>query len=185
LSKPLTNLVILSRDGVINQDADQSVRSLEEWLPIPGSLQAIARLNQAGYRVAIATNQAAVAQGLLDLDTLNAMHHKLHDLLDRIGGHVDVIAYCPHRDDEACDCRKPNPGMYRQIAERFGVELSGVPVIGDSRCDLEAARAVGARPILVRTGMGEPTEQVMGDLQADIEVYDDLAHAVGALLVED
>jgi D-glycero-D-manno-heptose 1,7-bisphosphate phosphatase len=185
LSKPLSKLVILNRDGVINQGSDQCIRSPEEWLPIPGSLQAIARLNQAGYRVAVATNQSAVSSGLLDLDALNATHRKLHDLLDRIGGHVDVIAYCPHRADDDCECRKPRPGMYRQLAERFNLELAGIPVIGDSRSDLETALAVGARPMLVRTGKGAATEQVLGELGGDIEVYDDLAHAVSALLIEE
>lgn len=185
LIKPPTNLVILSRDGVINQDSEQSIRSAEAWLPIPGSLQAIARLNQAGYRVAIATNQPAIGRGQLDLDSLNAVHHKLHDLLDRIGGHVDVIAHCPHHADEGCDCRKPRSGMYRQIAERFGVELTGVAVIGDSLRDLEAALAENARPMLVRTGKGAATEELLGELNANIEIYDNLAHAVSALLVED
>ena len=185
LSTPLIKLVILGRDGVINQVSDQCIKDPDQWIPIPGSLQAIARLNQAGYRVAVATNQPAVARGLIDLDALNAIHHKLHDLLDRIGGHVDVIAYCPHDSDSNCDCRKPKPGMYTQIAERFNVDLAHVLVIGDSRDDLSAALAVGARTMLVRTGQGVATEQQLDALAGDIQIFDDLAHAVSALLAED
>lgn len=185
MSKSLSRLVILDRDGTINVDADQGIRSADAWEPIPGSLQAIARLNQAGYRVAVATNQSGIAKGWFDLDTLNAMHRKLHDLLDRIGGHVDAIAFCPHQEADDCDCRKPKPGLLLQAAERFCVEPADTIVIGDSLRDLEAARAMGARALLVRTGKGAATEQQLGDGAADINVYDDLAHAVSALLVED
>jgi D-glycero-D-manno-heptose 1,7-bisphosphate phosphatase len=185
LSKRLRKLVILGRDGVVNQTADQGILSTDAWQPLPGSLQAIARLNQAGYKVALATNQDAIAQGLLDLDTLNAMHQKLHDLLDRIGGHVDIIAYCPHGPDDNCDCRKPGAGMYRQIAERFDVELDGVPVIGDDHDDLQAALTVGAHPILVRTGKGAKTERTLAPSEGRIDVYDDLAQAVSIILAED
>lgn len=176
-------LIILDRDGVINQDSDNFIKSVDEFIPLPGSLEAIARLNQAGYRVAVATNQSGIARGYYDLDTLNAMHDKLRRLLANLGGNIEMIAFCPHGPDDGCDCRKPLPGMYRDIAQRMETELDGVPVIGDSLRDLEAARAVGARPILVRTGKGERT-LAKGEGLEDVPVYADLAAAVSALLEE-
>jgi D-glycero-D-manno-heptose 1,7-bisphosphate phosphatase len=174
-------LVILDRDGVINQDSDDFIKSPEEFIPIAGSLEAIARLKQAGFTVAVATNQSGIARGLFGLDALAAMHDKLAALLEELGGRVDGIFYCPHGPDDGCDCRKPLPGLLEQIAEHFGVSTVGVPVIGDSVRDLEAARAVGAQPILVRTGKGERTLAQAEGL-ADVPVYDDLAAAVDALL---
>lgn len=185
MSTPLSRLVILDRDGTINVDAPDGIRSADDWQPIAGSLQAIARLNQAGYRVAVATNQSGIAKGWFDLDTLNAMHRKLHDQLDRLGGHVDAIAFCPHQAGDGCDCRKPSPGMLERIAERFGVEPANAVVIGDSLRDIQAARSAGARPLLVRTGKGRTTEQQLGDDIVHIDVYDDLTQAVSALLLED
>jgi len=176
-------VIILDRDGVINEDSDQYVKSPSEWRPIPGSLEAIARLNHAGYTVAVASNQSGLARGLFSLDDLNAMHQKMHRLLARAGGHVDGIFFCPHGPDDQCDCRKPKPGLYQQIGDRFGVRLRDVPVIGDSARDLESARQVGARPILVRTGKGRRTETALEPDQ-QTEVYDDLQAAVAALLEE-
>ncbi len=174
-------LVILDRDGVINEDSDDYVKSAEEFRFIPGSLEAIARLNQAGYRVAVATNQSGLARGYFDLDTLNTMHGKLRQALAALGGHIEVIAFCPHGPDDGCDCRKPEPGLLREIGERLGINLAGVPVIGDSLRDVEAARAVGASPILVRTGKGERTLTNKKGLEG-VPVYADLGEAVDALL---
>ena len=176
-------LIILDRDGVINQDSDNFIRSVEEFIPLPGSLEAIARLNQAGYLVTVATNQSGIGRGLFDLNTLNAMHDKLRKLLAAIGAQVEMIAFCPHSPDAGCDCRKPKPGMYQEIARRVGVSLNDVPVIGDSLRDLQAAHAVAARPILVRSGKGERTLS-KGDGLEGIAVYTDLADAVDALLSE-
>lgn len=174
-------LIILDRDGVINRDSDNFIKSVDEFITLPGSVEAIARLNQAGYRVAIATNQSGIARGYYDLDTLNAMHEKLRSELNALGGSVDMIVFCPHGPNDACDCRKPKPGMYQEIANHFAVSLEGVPVIGDSLRDLQAAQAVGALPILVRTGKGERT-LTKGEGLEGIPVYADLAGAVSALL---
>ncbi|HEX9802353.1 MAG TPA: D-glycero-beta-D-manno-heptose 1,7-bisphosphate 7-phosphatase [Gammaproteobacteria bacterium] len=176
-------LIILDRDGVINQDSDDFIKSVDEFIPLPGSLEAIARLNQAGYRIAVATNQSGIARGLYDIATLNAMHDKLRRLLSNLGAAIDMIAFCPHGPDEGCDCRKPKPGLYREIARRFEINLAGVPVIGDSLRDLQAATAVGASPILVRSGKGMRTLE-KGEGLEGIPVYDDLAAAVSALLEE-
>ncbi|MBE0509519.1 MAG: D-glycero-beta-D-manno-heptose 1,7-bisphosphate 7-phosphatase [Chromatiales bacterium] len=178
-------LIILDRDGVINQDSDNFIRSVEEFIPLPGSLEAIARLNQAGYIVTVATNQSGIGRGLFDLNTLNAMHDKLRKLLAAIGGQVEMIAFCPHNPDAGCDCRKPKPGMYLEIARRVGVSLQDVPVIGDSLRDLQAAQAVAARPILVRTGKGERSLAKSANELQGIPVYADLAAAVDALLSGD
>lgn len=178
-------LIILDRDGVINQDSDNFIRSVDEFIPLPGSLEAIARLNQAGYIVTVATNQSGVGRGLFDLNTLNAMHDKLRKLLATIGGQVEMIAFCPHGPDAGCDCRKPKPGMYQEIARRVGVSLQDVPVIGDSLRDLQAAQVVGARPILVRSGKGERTLAKSAAELQEVPVYSDLAAAVDALLSGD
>jgi D-glycero-D-manno-heptose 1,7-bisphosphate phosphatase len=175
-------LVILDRDGVINQDSDAYIKTPDEWQPLPGSLEAIARLTHAGYRVAVATNQAGIARGLFDLDALNQIHTKMTSMVHEAGGHLDLILFCPHADDRA-PCRKPNPGMYREIAERLRVSLRDVPAIGDTLNDIETAQAVSARPILVRTGKGLRT-LASGD-PPGVVVYDDLAAAVSALLAED
>ncbi len=173
--------IILDRDGVINADSDDFIKSPDEWQPLEGSLEAIARLNQAGFIVGVATNQSGIGRGLLDLPTLNAMHQKMHQMLTKLGGHVDMIAFCPHLPDDGCSCRKPKPGLYQALAERWNIRLDGIPVIGDSLRDLEAARAVEASPILVRTGKGRRTEAQLEDNQ-DIPVFDDLALAVDHLL---
>ena len=174
-------MVILDRDGVINQDSDAYIKSPEEFVPIPGSLEAIARLNRADYQVIVTTNQSGIARGYYDLDTLDRIHRRLAGLLAEVGGHIDAILFCPHGPDDACDCRKPAPGLLQQVAERLGHPLRGVPVIGDARRDVEAARAVGAAPVLVRTGKGERTLAEPQGLE-DVPVYRDLAAAVDALL---
>jgi D-glycero-D-manno-heptose 1,7-bisphosphate phosphatase len=174
-------LVILDRDGVINEDSDEYIKSVDEFRFIPGSLEAIARLNQAGYRVAVATNQSGLARGYFDLDTLNSMHGKLRRALAAVGGHIEMIAFCPHGPDDGCSCRKPLPGLLQEIGARLGQDLTGVPAVGDSLRDLEAAQAVGATPILVRTGKGERTLTKVQSLEG-VPVYSDLSEAVDALL---
>ncbi len=173
-------LVVLDRDGTINRDSDQYIKSPAEWKPIPGSLEAIARLTQAGWRVVVATNQSGIARGLFDMTTLNSIHAEMHRAVNLVGGRIDAIFFCPHAADANCECRKPKPGMLREIAERMSVELAGVPVIGDSMRDLDAAAAVGARPCLVLTGKGAKT-QAAGGLPRGTEVFPDLA-AIAARL---
>ena len=175
-------LVILDRDGVINEDSDHYIRSPEEWIPIPGSIEAIARLAKAGYRIAVATNQSGLARGYFDAATLAAMHKKMHSLVEAAGGRIDYVAVCPHGPDDACTCRKPAPGLIREIGEHFGRELAGVPAIGDSLRDLLAAEALGCAPILVRTGKGLSTLRAHGPQLRDLPVYDDLAAAVDDLV---
>jgi len=174
-------LIILDRDGVINQDFEDLVKSPEEWQAIPGSLEAISALNQAGYRVVIASNQSGLARGLFDIDTLNAIHRKMHDELEKVGGHLDGIFFCPHRPSDNCTCRKPKPGMLEQICKRFFAEPSDTPFIGDSVRDLEAAQVIGAKPMLVLTGKGSQTSKRIRPDQ-NIPVFEDLADAVDALI---
>lgn len=175
-------LVILDRDGVINEDSDAYIKSPEDWNPIPGSLEAIAKLCHGGYRIAIASNQSGVGRGLLDLDTLNRIHTKMTSMVHEAGGHIDLILFCPHADNRS-PCRKPNPGMLLEIGERLRVPLRDVPVVGDTLRDVEAAQAVGARPILVRTGKGEVT--LSAQRPAGVSVYADLAAVASALLEHD
>lgn len=145
-------LVILDRDGTINEDRDDYVKSPEEWVPIPGALEAVARLNHAGWHVVVASNQSGIGRGLFDMTTLNAMHLKMAQLLAEHGGRVDAVFFCPHTPEDGCDCRKPLPGMFRQIGLRYGVALRDVPVVGDVLRDLQAGAAAGCAPHLVRTG---------------------------------
>ena len=176
-------LVILDRDGVINYDSAQFIKSPEEWKSIPGSLEAIARLNQAGYRVVLATNQSGVGRGLFDMATLNAIHEKMYKMLNQYGGRIDALFYCPHAADSKCACRKPNPGMFEEIAKRFNMDLKGVPAIGDSLRDLQAGVAMGCAPILVKTGKGEKTLEA-GNLPENTLVFADLSEAVKHLLAK-
>ncbi len=174
-------LVILDRDGVINHDSDEYIKSPEEWQPIEGSLSAISRLNHAGYRVIVSTNQSGIGRGLYSIDTLNKIHFKMHRMLSDFGGHIDAVFFCPHTPEDGCDCRKPKPGMLLSIASRLSISLDKVPVVGDSLRDLQAATAVNAYPVLVRTGKGERT---LADPELDrgIPVYDDLASYTDHLL---
>ncbi|MEF9896733.1 MAG: D-glycero-beta-D-manno-heptose 1,7-bisphosphate 7-phosphatase [Pseudomonas sp.] len=166
-------LLILDRDGVINQDSDAYIKSLEEWIPIPGSIEAIAQLSRAGWTVAIATNQSGIARGYYDLATLEAMHVRLRTLVAEQGGEVGLIIYCPHGPDEGCDCRKPKPGMLQTIAAHYQVDLAGIWFVGDSKGDLEAALTVDAQPILVKTGKGEKT--LSKGIPQGTLIFDDLA----------
>ena len=174
-------LIILDRDGVINHDSDNFIKSPAEWEPIEGSLEAIARLNHAGYRVVVITNQSGIARGLFDVDTLSRIHAKMRRMLTHVGGTLEAILYCPHGPDDDCACRKPKAGNFIELAERLRVKLDDAPAMGDSLRDLQAAQAAGARPILVKTGKGERT-LAEGNLPDNVEVYDDLAAAVSALL---
>lgn len=174
------NLIILDRDGVINHDSDQFIKSPDEWRPIPGSLEAIALLNRWGWRVVVATNQSGVGRGLFDMDMLNAIHDKMVKSLAQVGGRIDAIFFCPHPADSTCNCRKPKPGMLLEIGERFNAELAGVPVVGDSLRDLQAGVAVGGLPCLVLTGKGGKTREDP-DLPPQTVIFDDLA-AVAAKL---
>ncbi|MEE9320787.1 MAG: D-glycero-beta-D-manno-heptose 1,7-bisphosphate 7-phosphatase [Granulosicoccus sp.] len=174
-------LIVLDRDGVINEDRGEPVVSTDDWQPIAGSLEAIARLTQAGWQVAIATNQSGIAQGLLDVETLHAIHRKMHDMVNQAGGRIDVVAFCPHSDADGCDCRKPAPGMLYTIGERLDVELSQVVLVGDSLRDMQAAMAAAAQPIMVRTGKGQATLDNNKGLE-HIPAFDDLSSCVDHLL---
>jgi D-glycero-D-manno-heptose 1,7-bisphosphate phosphatase len=169
-------LVILDRDGVINFDSDQYIKSPSEWRAIPGSIEAIARLYQSGFRVAVATNQSGIGRGLFDMATLNAINDKMMEMVFRHGGRIDALFFCPHTAAEDCKCRKPRTGMYEEIAARFHTELKGVPAIGDSLRDLQAAESVGAQPILVLTGKGMITQE-QGGVPKKTLVFEDLAEA--------
>jgi D-glycero-D-manno-heptose 1,7-bisphosphate phosphatase len=169
-------LAILDRDGVINYDSEQYIKSPSEWRPIPGSIEAIARLNQHGYRIAVATNQSGIGRGLFDMATLNAINDKMMEMVFRQGGRIDALFFCPHTAAEECSCRKPRTGMLEEIAARFHTELKGVPAIGDSLKDLQAAEAVGAQPILVLTGKG-PKTKTDGGLPKKTQVFENLAAA--------
>ncbi|HEV8501246.1 MAG TPA: D-glycero-beta-D-manno-heptose 1,7-bisphosphate 7-phosphatase [Casimicrobiaceae bacterium] len=174
-------LIVLDRDGVINYDSDHFIKTPAEWIALPGSLEAIARLNQAGFRVVVATNQSGIGRGLFDIGTLNAIHNKMHRALAQHGGRVDAVFFCPHSGDSQCDCRKPRAGMLREIGRRFGVEMAGVPALGDSLRDLEAAAAVDAQPMLVLTGKGEKTLRD-GGFPSNTVIFPDLAFAAAALI---
>ncbi len=178
-------LIILDRDGVINQDSDEYIKSVEDWVPIARSMQAIARLNRGGYRVVVATNQSGISRGLFDLETLSEMHKKMHQLASQDGGHIDGIFFCPHGPNDDCECRKPKTGLYKQIQARMGFKLEGTPSVGDSLRDLEAAAKMGCKPILVRTGKGEKTEKEHANqLPLGTEIFNDLM-AVAIHLVPD
>lgn len=185
----MNRLIILDRDGVINEDSDAYVKSADEWLPIPGSIDAIARLSKAGYTTVVATNQSGIGRGLFDLDDLEAMHAKLSDLVIDAGGELAGIFYCPHKPEDNCNCRKPAPGLLDAIIKKFGLEsLSGIAIVGDSLRDLQAGLHHGCTPILVRTGKGIKTEPLLTeqDDQAlrQTLIFDDLSKVVDYLLAE-
>ena len=179
----LTNkgLIILDRDGVINHDSEQFVKSAAEWLPLPGSIGAITALCRAGYTVTIASNQSGLARELFDRKALRSMHRKLRTLVAAEGGSISRIVVCPHTPQDGCNCRKPRPGLLLRLAHYYGVEPAGIPVIGDSLRDLQAAVAIGARPLLVRTGNGRQTERSLPENLGPIEIFDDLAAATVSL----
>lgn len=174
-------LVILSRDGVINEPLPEHIKTAEEWVPIAGSLEAIARLNHAGYSVVVATNQPGIGSGLFGISALNAVHGKLRQELARVGGHVDAIFFCPHIERDGCDCRKPKPGLLQEIETRYGQSINGVPLVGCSPEDADAALACGAQPIMV----GDRTRRQWLDDRTDLAslpIFEDLATATCFLL---
>ena len=175
-------LVLLDRDGVINLDSGDYIKSPSEWQAIPGSLEAIARLNRAGLRVVVVSNQSGVGRGLFPASTLEAINARMRREVVAAGGALAGVYCCPHRPDEGCDCRKPAPGLLRRIESDFGQSLRDAPFVGDSLTDIDAALAVGARPMLVRTGYGLQSEKALGDRNP--EVHPDLASAVASLLAE-
>jgi D-glycero-D-manno-heptose 1,7-bisphosphate phosphatase len=186
MSTSSTKLIILDRDGVINEDRDDYVKSAHEWIPLPGSLEAIALLNQAGYQIAIATNQSGLARGYFTINDLHAMHNKMEKLLQPLGGNIDSIFFCPHIDAHGCDCRKPAPGLMKEIALRYKrgdskQPLFGVPIVGDSLRDLQAGIALGASPHLVLTGKGQKTLD-KGDLPEGTQIHADLMAFATTLL---
>lgn len=180
----MTAWVILDRDGVINYDSPDYIKSLAEWHPIPGSIEAIGRLCAAGFNVAIATNQSGIGRGLYPLENMEAIHHRLGELVDQQGGVIAGIFYCPHLPEDNCLCRKPKIGMLDEIEQQFAISLDKVPFVGDSKRDIDAANAKGCTPILVRTGNGIKTAQTLSanpDYQS-VAIYDDLASYVDELL---
>jgi len=174
-------LIVLDRDGVINYDSDEYIKSVDEWRPIPGSLEAIARLSHAGYHVVVASNQAGIARGKFNIDTLNNIHQKMHNHLAQYGGVISAIFFCPHGPDDGCDCRMPKPGLLLDVARRLRTSLSGVQVVGDKLSDLQAASSAGATPVLVKTGYGQSVVN-RNEVPAGVEVYNDLAGFVDHLL---
>ena len=182
MADPL-RLIVLDRDGVINKDSESLIRSVDEWDPIPGSMEAIARLCRQGWTVAIATNQAAVGRRSLKVPDLEAIHALMCRQAEALGGHISIIEYCPHPPEANCDCRKPKPGLFRNIARRLGLaDLQGVPVVGDRQRDLEAGMALGCRPFLVTTGHGQ--QSLQEPLPKGTRVFANLAAVVDALLAE-
>jgi D-glycero-D-manno-heptose 1,7-bisphosphate phosphatase len=173
----MSRMIILDRDGVINQDSDDYIKNADEWIPIPGSLEAIKRLKKAGYLVTVASNQSGISRGLFSEDDLKAIHDKMHRMLAARGASVDGVFYCPHGPQSNCICRKPKPGLLIQIAREYDINLSETPFVGDKIADIRAAEIVNAKPILVRTGKGEFVMQNCPEA-VNVPVYDDLAHFV-------
>jgi D-glycero-D-manno-heptose 1,7-bisphosphate phosphatase len=173
-------LVMVDRDGVINEDSAEYIKTVAEWRPLPGSLEAIAALTRGGYRVAVVTNQSGVGRGLCDESTLAAIHGHMLAAVRAVGGEIAGIFYCPHTPAANCNCRKPLPGLFRQLERQLGLSVRGVPYIGDKISDVDAADAVGARPMLVRTGHGREHEAAAA--RRGVAVFDDLSAAARALL---
>ncbi len=174
-------LVILDRDGVINEERENFVRSEDQWRPLPGSLEAMAKLHRAGIAVAVATNQSGVGRGLMSLDALEAIHDRMRREVHEAGGALEGIFFCPHTPLDRCRCRKPLPGLLEQVEAALGLAVAGEYMVGDSLRDLKAARAAGALPVLVRTGFGRITERELS-IEDEVAVFDDLAAFVGWLL---
>lgn len=177
-------LIILDQTGVINQSSDAFIKTPEEWIPIPGSLDAIARLTHSGYRVVIATNQSGIGRGLLDMATYNAINDKMHKAVNQAGGRIDAIFFCPHTNADKCSCRKPATGLLDEIMQRYGINLKNAPVVGDSLKDLQAAAAVGAIPMLVLTGNGQTTRTAK-EIPAGTQIFENLAAVAAALVGEE
>lgn len=167
-------LVILDRDGVINEATESTIKAESDWVPIEGSIEAIARLCQADYRVIVVTNQSGIARGLLTLEELHAIHVRMQQAVANGGGRIDAVFICPHKPDDDCECRKPRPGLLHSVMDRLDIELAGVPLVGDSLRDVQSAMVVGATPVLVRTGHGERTLEQNRHLE-NVQVFDNLA----------
>lgn len=180
----MIKLIVLDRDGVINEDLERPIVNADEWVPIEGSLDAIARLSQNGWSVAVVTNQSGISRGLLDLAALHDIHKSMHEQLNQIGGKIDVVAFCPHSDSDECACRKPAPGMLYTISERLGVDLNDVIMVGDSLRDIQAAMAAAVSPVIVRTGKGQQTLDTHKGLE-HIPAFDNLASYVDDLLARE
>lgn len=174
-------LIVLDRDGVINYDSDNYIKTVDEWIPLPGSMEAIGKLTKAGYKIAVATNQSGISRGYFSVETLNAMHDKMMKLADEHGGKFDFIAYCPHGPDDECDCRKPLPGLIHQIESALNISAKDCYMVGDSLRDLEAGVAAGLKPVLVRTGKGVRTLEKNQGLENTL-VFDDLTNLVNTLI---
>jgi len=184
---PVANkVVILGRDGTLNEYREDHVKAPEEWIPLPGALEAVARLHHAGWHVVVATNQSGIGRGMIDMASLNAVHAHMLQLLHRVGGRIDAVFFCPHTPEEECDCRKPLPGMMKQIGQRYGIDLRHVPVVGDTGRDLQAALAAGCEPHLVRTGRAGALDDAqiarMVAAAAGTQVHKDLAAFADFLL---
>ncbi len=177
-------LIILDRDGVINEDSDSFIKTPDEWVELPGSLEAIARLTKAGYKIVVATNQSGLGRGLFDIMTLNAIHQKMQNAVKAAGGSIEAVFFCPHTASDNCDCRKPRQGMFSTIAERFETKLDDVPSVGDSLRDLQAAFLAGCTPVLVLTGKGKQTLE-NGGLPPKTVLFDNLSAVVDHLLKEE
>lgn len=176
-------LIILDRDGVINHDSDNYIKSPEEFIPIPGSLEAISRLNHANYKIVVVTNQSGLARGFYDLDGLNAIHSKMHRLLAAHDGKIDAVYFCPHTADEHCNCRKPKTGLLDDVARRYEISLINIPFIGDKLSDIHAAQSAGASPYLVKTGKGKRTIENAKNHELDgVPIYNDLNDVTRHLL---
>ncbi|MGI4812934.1 MAG: D-glycero-beta-D-manno-heptose 1,7-bisphosphate 7-phosphatase [Janthinobacterium lividum] len=176
-------LVVLDRDGVINADSDEFIKSPDEWHPLPGSLEAIAKLNQAGYRVVVATNQSGIGRGLFGMNTLNSIHAKMHRAAADVGGRIDAVFFCPHTAAEKCGCRKPGTGLLEEIVARYDIDRAGTPMVGDAARDIEAALNAGFDAHLVRSGKGMRT-LAQGPLPEGVHVHDDLADFVRGFLAK-
>ncbi len=176
-------VIILDRDGVINHDSDDYVKSADEWQPIEGSLEAIAKLYHKGYRIIVISNQSGLSRGKFNIEALNAMHNKMHSLVNQYGGNIEAVFFCPHGPEDECECRKPKPGLYQQLTKRLRISLNNVYAVGDKITDIQAAQSVGAKPVLVRTGYGQSV--IDSDMLPDgVPVFDDLAAFVDHFLQE-
>lgn len=186
MSEPTPKLVILDRDGVINADRDDYIKTVDEWVPLPGSIEAIAKLSKAGYRIAVATNQSGLARGLFDEVTLANMHNLMCALVEQHGGEIDVICYCPHHPDEDCGCRKPKTGLLEQIGAALNQETTGAWLVGDHEKDMQMALAGGCKPLLVRTGKGAAIENKLSPaFRSHVQIVDDLNEAARVILRSD
>ncbi len=182
-------LVILGRDGILNEYREDHVKAAEEWLPVPGAMEAVSRLNHAGWHTVVATNQAGIGSGMIDMSSINAVHAEMHRRLMAEGARVDAVFFCPHTANDQCDCRKPQPGMMREIGRRYGVDLAHVPMVCDTLRDLRAAHAAGCEPHLVRTGRSaaldaEQTAQMLAQVSG-ARAHADLAAFAEHLLTRD